>query len=147
MRRKLLLPMSMAHITSARASTGSDATMKNSKRSRTIFQPVQEPTTVAGLVPAIPSPWQGPCHPRHGSGSQHRVFRIPLFVDSVQLRRLDLAADACVAAGNGVADRAVLVRPGHVVRMGLLSVHGLALASPRAAGSSRSTVVHPADDP
>jgi hypothetical protein len=41
---------------------------------------------------------------------------------------LDLAPDALVATCDGVANRAVLVRSGHLVRMGLLSMHGLALA-------------------
>jgi hypothetical protein len=39
-----------------------------------------------------------------------------------------VGSGALVATCDGVANRAVLVRSGHLVRMGLLSMHGLALA-------------------
>ena len=60
---------------------------------------------------------------------------------------MDLAPDAPVATCDGIANRAVLVWSRHEVRMGLLSMHGLALAGSGAVRPSGSSVIHPAPDP
>ena len=68
-------------------------------------------------------------------------------MDSFRLHRLDLEAYPPVAAGCDRPHRGLLVRPGPPLRMGILSLHRLALADSGSPGLHRSAVVHPVADP
>ena len=79
------------------------------------------------------------------SGSpQCRLLRVPHRVDRIQLRGVGLETDTALAASDVVAHCAVVVWSRHLVWMGLLPVHRLALADSRAPWVRGSVLIHSA---
>ena len=65
-----------------------------------------------------------------GRGAERVLLCVPYRVDCLQLPGMDLATDPALAARDRVAHGLFLVRFGRMVRMGVLSMHRLALAGP-----------------
>src|SRR5262249_32280519 len=82
----------------------------------------------------------------HAPVPQSPLPGCPHTLDSVCLLRLDLAAYTLVASRGGSAHRPVLVWPGHPVRLGLLPLHALALASARKARLPGRQLLHAVAD-
>ena len=72
------------------------------------------------------------------------LLRVPHHVDCFQLLGMDLAANPTLAARDRFAHRPFVVRYGYLVRMGVLSMHRLALAGPGAAGPPGPAVLYSA---
>jgi hypothetical protein len=65
---------------------------------------------------------------KDGPGAERDVLYLPHHVDCVHVVGLDVAPNAALPADDGFDHRAFVVRAGLLVRLGLLSVHGVALA-------------------